>query len=133
METFAKQSNLHLVSNSEEGAEGKKRIGAREKAFAEVDLAFKKALEEDWEMLDLRAYIASLKDGNASKDEEGNLVQVVKYCVAISKSGNRLYFSNVPLNVLKEDFFSALSFKSKKDALLFISKTADANTGSKLF
>lgn len=158
MESFGakKSRNGSEVSLSELLGEGTStRMGARQKAFMQIDEEMVKALTEEHEvpaeeengesylagyqaaLEEMRPRLAGLEHGlpKTGKKDKNGVVRVV-HLVCISKSGNRIYFRDMgdqTLDVLKESFTSCYGFKSKKECLAYIDNPGSATSLVKMF
>lgn len=151
MESFGamkgKRNGSEISLSELMGEGGSTRVGARQKAFSQVDAEIAVVLEE-WsgdeenaivvEALEtLRTRIAALEHGlpKVGKREKNGVVKVV-HLVCISKSGNRIYVKDLGdgmLEALQESFVSAFGFKAKKEALAYVDSASMLGAGIKMF
>lgn len=129
--------DLSSLLSNESGEEGvKHRIGARRRAFAQVDAAFDRAQAEGWDMDTLRAHIVSLE--NVASNEVGGggktVVIKVRHLVGLSKTGNRIYLNNHKgeVDALKSDFSELYSFRTRNGAMYYVD-TANNESGTRIF
>jgi hypothetical protein len=158
MESFSAKSkrNGSEVSLSELMGDGTStRIGARQKAFMQIDEELVKALTEENEVPvdvadgeaylmgyhnaieEMRPRLAALEHGlpKVGRKSKDGVVKVV-HLVCISKSGNRIYVKDLGegmMEALKESFVSCYGFKTKAFALAYVDNAAMLDNSIKMF